>query len=57
MEQKITLVYIMVSVICLSITFIGISYCIGYVKGFKKSKEIDDKIIEELINKYRQNSV
>lgn len=55
--EKIILVYIMVSVISLSIFFIGLGYCIGYVKGFKKSKEIDDKIIEELISEYRQSKV
>lgn len=48
MEQRM----IIVSIIALSILFIVLSYFIGYVKGFKKSKEIDNKIIDELVNKY-----
>lgn len=49
MEQKM----IIVALILFAIFFIGLSFCIGYVKGFKKSKEIDDKIIEELSEKYK----
>lgn len=42
---------IIISVIALAILFSIISFCIGYVKGFKKSKEIDDKIFRELSGK------
>jgi hypothetical protein len=48
MENKM----IMVAIILFAIGFIVLSYCIGYIKGFKKMKEIDDKIIEELKSKY-----
>lgn len=30
------------------------SFVIGYRNGFKKSKEIDDKIIDELTAKYKK---
>lgn len=39
--------YIVGSIACAIIIAI-ISFCIGYVKGFKRSKEIDDKIISEI---------
>lgn len=48
MEQKM----IIVTIITIAIIFIILSFCFGYLKGFKKSKEIDDKIIEELRDKY-----
>lgn len=31
-----------------------LGYVIGFKNGFIKSKEIDDKIIEELTEKYKQ---
>lgn len=37
-----------VTYIAASIIIIIISFCIGYVRGFKRSKEIDDKIISEI---------
>ena len=43
MEEKM----IMVTIILFAIGFIVFSYCVGYVKGFKKMKEIDDKILKE----------
>ena len=43
-----------VAISLFAIGFIIFSYCIGYVKGFKKSKEIDDKILEELACKYKK---
>lgn len=30
-----------------------IIYLIGYAKGFSKAREIDDKIIDNLVNKYK----
>ena len=42
----------MVAALLFTVGFIILSYCIGYIKGFKKSKEIDDKILEELSSKY-----
>lgn len=42
-------------VIIISLIFIAlcqISYYIGFTKGFKRSKDIDDKIIEDLSKKY-----
>ena len=48
MEQKM----FMVTFIFVAIFLIILSFCIGYVRGFKKSKEIDDKIIKELSAKY-----
>lgn len=36
------------SIVCAIIIIAIISFCIGYVKGFKRSKEIDDKIISEI---------
>lgn len=50
MEQKM----IIVTIITISIILIILSFCFGYLKGFKKSKEIDDKIIEELRSKYNR---
>jgi uncharacterized protein YneF (UPF0154 family) len=44
MEQKM----IMVTVIALAILLIILSFCVGYIKGFKKSKQIDDEIIKKL---------
>lgn len=44
MEQKM----IMVAVILFEIFFIILSFCVGYIKGFKKCKKIDDEIIEKL---------
>jgi hypothetical protein len=38
--------------IILSITVSAYSYFIGYIMGFKKSKDIDDKIIDNLRKKY-----
>ena len=40
-----------VIVLC-AILFIIPSYFIGFLQGFKKAKEIDNKIIDELTNKY-----
>ena len=37
-----------VTYIAASIIITIISFCIGYVRGFKRSKEIDDKIISEI---------
>ena len=31
-------------------------YYIGYIKGFKKSKDIDDKIIDGLSKKYNKDN-
>ena len=42
-----------VGIISIFIAFIIISFCIGYIKGFKKSKEIDDKILQEMIDQNR----
>lgn len=39
-------------IIVFIIFFIILSFCIGYIKGFRKSKEIDDIIINDLFNKY-----
>lgn len=36
------------SIVCAIIIIVIISFCIGYVRGFKRSKEIDDKIISEI---------
>lgn len=47
MEEKM----IMIAIILFAILCIVMSYCIGYVKGFKKMKKIDDEIIKELTNK------
>lgn len=41
-------VYVVGSIVCAIIIIAIISFCIGYVKGFKRSKEIDDKIISEI---------
>lgn len=43
---------VMLTIIALAILFIITSFCIGYIQGFKKSKKIDDKIIDELRDKY-----
>lgn len=48
METKI----IIIAMIIWTIVFIVLGYCIGYVKGFKKCKEIDDDIISKLSKKY-----
>lgn len=44
MEQKM----IMVAVIAFAILLIILSFYVGYIKGFKKSKQIDDEIIKKL---------
>ena len=44
---------IIVRVIALVVFVVTLSFCIGYVRGFKKSKEIDDIIIAELAEKYK----
>ena len=44
----------MVAALLFAVSFIILSYCIGYIKGFKKSKAIDDQILEELVNKYNK---
>lgn len=41
-----------VSVTILIILIFALGYGVGFVKGFKESKEIDDKIIKELGSKY-----
>ena len=51
MEQKM----IMISIIAFAILLVILSYCIGFVKGFNKAKSIDDEIIEELANKYKES--
>ena len=38
-------------IIIIAIYFAFFSFCVGYIIGFKKSKEIDDKIIDELLRK------
>ena len=43
MEQKM----FMVAFILFSIFFCLLSFSIGYIKGFKKCKKIDDEIIEK----------
>ena len=37
-----------VGVIAVAVCAIILSFCIGYARGFKKSKEIDDEILAEL---------
>ena len=52
MEQKIiitALIVIIASFICIGKLF----YYIGYIKGFKKCKKIDDDIIKDLSEKYK----
>lgn len=44
-------VYILIALVSLCILFSIMSFCFGYIQGFKKSKEIDDKIMEEISNK------
>jgi hypothetical protein len=44
--------FIIATIILYTIIMIFLGYGIGYAEGFKESKEIDDKIIEELRNKY-----
>jgi len=39
---------IMIATIAFAIFLIILSFCVGYIKGFKKSKQIDDEIIEKL---------
>lgn len=41
--------------ICITGIILGyfFGYIMGYTNGFKKCKEIDDNIIEELANKYK----
>lgn len=48
MEQEM----IIVTSITASITCMILGYCVGYIKGMKKQKEFDVKIIEEFVNKY-----
>lgn len=35
---------------------IYMGYVIGFKNGFNKSKEIDDKILEEISQKYKQSN-
>ena len=44
----------MVAALLFAVGFIILSYCIGYIKGFKKAKAIDDQILEELAVKYNK---
>ena len=44
---------IIVRIIAIVVFVVTLSFCIGYVRGFKKSKEIDDIIIAELAEKYK----
>ena len=37
-------------IVLFTITALCIGYIIGYVAGFKKSKQIDDKIIDDMMN-------
>lgn len=39
-------------IILLAIASCQISYYIGFAKGLKRSKDIDDKIIEDILKKY-----
>lgn len=44
--------FIIAAIILWTILMIALGYVVGYVNGFKESKENDDKIIKELGNKY-----
>ena len=44
---------IMIVVICMFIFFVSLAYEIGYIKGFKKCKSIEDDILTELSKKYK----
>ena len=44
MEDK----YYYIILICLWIISCIVNYLVGYITGFKKSKEIDDKIINNI---------
>jgi len=48
MENKL----IIIGIIAFVLLSISISFYIGYILGFKKSKEIDDNILNELREKY-----
>ena len=39
--------YFIVTIACTSMTCLLLGYLIGYTKGFKKSKQIDDMILDE----------
>lgn len=39
--------YFIVTIICALITCLLFGYYIGYIKGFKKCKKIDDIILDE----------
>ena len=43
---------IIIGIIAFVLLLISISFYIGYILGFKKSKEIDDNILNELRKKY-----
>ena len=45
------LLHIVFTMLC--IISIVISYNIGYIEGFKESKAIDDKILEEMNTRYK----
>ena len=47
-EKFMELKMIIVTVILFDIALVILSFLAGYVKGFKKCKQIDDKIIEKL---------
>ena len=40
--------YFIVTIICSLITCLLLGYYIGYIKGFKKCKKIDDMILDEI---------
>ena len=43
-----------VGIISFILSFIIISFCIGYIKGFKKAKAIDDEILRKISSKYKE---
>ena len=42
-----------ISSLAFSISMLLFGYLIGYTKGFRKSREIDDKIIDNIVKKYK----